>query len=112
MQIETQVLETIVDNVKELAVIALVDGRFVGVCLVSSLEQEFAYISDFYVSDEVRRKGVGSALLQTIFVVRPDVYLAVKPDNIAAQELYKKNGFYFNGDTHNTSLVMVRENDT
>jgi ribosomal protein S18 acetylase RimI-like enzyme len=88
--------------------VAEADGNVVGVlagyvhqagdCMVDAVFDRSAYISDLFVHDGWRRKGVGSALMRAFEqIMRANglqyVSVCVKSRNRAAHEAYRAYGF-------------------
>lgn len=90
------------------------DGLIVGVAVVSlrpnvSLGAIFASIEDFYVKPEVRRRGVGRALLgavQDLCRVRGVSYVEVQTDEEAAP-FYEASGYETEADVRVLSRSYV-----
>ena len=102
-----------------LDIIAVVDGRVVGICHVAQLETKIAWIEKLYVAPQYRAQGIGSRMLQAVFaecVIRGKeaVSLSVDEDNFGAIVFYKKNCFrrstiYANGKASTWTKFMECE---
>ncbi|MDQ4064369.1 MAG: GNAT family N-acetyltransferase [Actinomycetota bacterium] len=90
------------------------EGRIVGVAVVSlrpnvSLGAIFASIEDFYVTPEVRRRGVGRALLgavEDLCRARSVSYVEVQTDEEAAP-FYEASGYETEADVRVLSQSYV-----
>ncbi|ABI55907.1 [SSU ribosomal protein S18P]-alanine acetyltransferase [Alkalilimnicola ehrlichii MLHE-1] len=72
-------------------------GHIVGFVLISAVAGE-GHILNLCVSPEVRREGVGQALLERVIADAPtfevqELFLEVRPSNKGAQALYRSAGF-------------------
>ena len=72
-------------------------GHIVGFVLVSAVAGE-GHILNLCVSPDVRREGVGRALIDRVIQEAPahevqELFLEVRPSNKAAQGLYREAGF-------------------
>ena len=74
------------------------DGKIVGISQVFTFQKDVAYIGEMCVHPNHQRKGLGKALMKNLILEcsRKDVKrigLAVTVSNVAANKIYKKNGF-------------------
>jgi len=66
------------------------NGRVVG--FISLLEN---LIGALFVLPPYQRKGIGSALVETVKTVRKELFVEVYKDNVNAQQFYSNCGFSF-----------------
>ena len=71
------------------------DGHVVGMVCVHEIKDGVAPISNLYVLEQYRRKGVATGLLQSViaFADKAEVRLTVNRANTAARRIYRKLGF-------------------
>lgn len=101
-------------------IIALNHDRPVGSCLVYwhsefplFVKENIPEIVDLIVSEQHRRQGVASNILDEIEIrlINKKIKkagLAVSPDNKGAQTLYKKRGYYKIQNNQNSNLMLVK----
>ncbi len=74
--------------------VAELDGQTAGFLLAACPIAEEAEILTLAVDPAHRRRGLGRALVETFLHTRQgDVFLEVRPSNLAAQKLYEASGF-------------------
>jgi ribosomal-protein-alanine N-acetyltransferase len=74
------------------------DGRLLGYAIVWRIEDEL-HLANVAVAPEMKHRGVGTELLKAVLSTGRDlrcarIYLEVRASNIAAQEFYRKFGFF------------------
>ena len=70
-----------------------IDNKLVGIIVYEDIFNRFE-IDYIVVDSQFRRQGIGQELLKSIILLNPEnITLEVREDNIAAINLYKKNGF-------------------
>jgi len=78
------------------------DGRLAGFAAVRCLPPDEMEILNVATNPEIRRQGVGSALLQALLKLPgAAVFLEVRESNLAARGLYKSAGFVEAGTRKN-----------
>lgn len=82
--------------------VAWAGDRIAG-CIVADTNGEHSRILNLCVDPEFRRRGIGTALLDTAEVMLggKDVTLMVEDKNLGAQELYRRAGYIPVGDLRN-----------
>jgi ribosomal protein S18 acetylase RimI-like enzyme len=94
--------------------VALVDGQPAGMASgVPGDEDGVAELISMWVSPEARGRGVGDRLIETVEgwakrVSARELRLAVKPDNAAAEALYRRNGFRPTGEVIDGERIMAK----
>jgi [ribosomal protein S18]-alanine N-acetyltransferase len=100
----TQSFATLKDTSKELY-LAMSDKNFAGFLLLQMTGSFKGYIQSLFVHPEMRRKGIGSSLLQfgenRIFRETPNVFICVSSFNSIAQEFYLNKGYEIVGELTN-----------
>lgn len=97
------ILEAIIGTGSSTYLLAEEDGRAVGVMqlrwgLSTWSAAPYGYIEDFFVVEDMRRKGIGKAMLEmACHLARErgcmELSLDVRQDNEKARRFYAKNGF-------------------
>ena len=77
----------------------------VGQCALYFTMNSGCLMRAFIIYKKFRRQGFGSILLQEAVKDIPLVTLWVLPKNVAAQNLYCKHGFYFDGTDRNGQIM-------
>lgn len=65
-------------------------------------------LDDFFVIEEYRNKGIGTAVLKQLIQTNKTIFLYVFVKNIHAIRLYERFGFKIIEYLHNTRCVMER----
>lgn len=65
-------------------------------------------LDDFFVIEEYRNKGIGTAVLKQLIQTNKTIFLYVFVKNIHAIRLYERFGFKIIEYIHNTRCVMER----
>ena len=112
-------IEAELDNDSSLFYVAVEDGKVIGYIGMSFVLDE-GYIYNVAVDGSHRKKGVGSALIQTLTThCRKNGFafltLEVRESNAAARSLYEKFGFikvgerknYYSAPTENAVLMTL-----
>lgn len=97
--------------------VAEADGCVVGF-LISNRFKQMPYLSELFVDDKYRRRGIASALIRKFeehnYSCRT-AHLHVRQDNVEAQHLYRAFGYHDSGIEENFygegihGLVMTKE---
>ena len=93
-------------NIHEYTSIYLFD-QLVGYYRFHEVEDKME-LDDFFVIEEYRNKGIGTAVLKQLIQTNKTIFLYVFVKNIHAIRLYERFGFKIIEYIHNTRCVMER----
>lgn len=112
MDLEIEAVQTIVDKVEEVLLLARNEGRTVG-SVSLKFDKRCAFMRRLFVADDFRRRGVGSALLgraqaESIRLGKESLGLVVESTNETAIDLYRRFGFLIGHEYDDGSFSMFK----
>lgn len=93
---------------------AFAEQQLIGLCIFVKHDNHSGNIYQMYVKKSFQGQNIGSALLQSVIheayekLNITEIFLDVAPNNQAASQLYKKNGFMEIENANDPSITVMK----